>query len=369
MTFIMFLLTVTGIFVASNIYTTIPLAINFINNFQITVQQSSLSSSLFTVSYAVGLLCFGPLSDQFGRKKVLVYGLLFSVFFTFSIGLATSFFLLCVFRILQGFTLASFAPVAFALAFDLYPNKQRTLLLAYINTGFLAAGIIGQMISSIISYRFPWSYVFFFFAFCYLVLYILLSLSLPKTQKPKGSNFPLLHTFQELLKDRNLQKCYLITATIMFSFISFYTGLENFYTGPFQELTFIRSVGLAGAVLSLFSGKILVQIGLHKMLRGSLILGIISLTFMAIFPDLITLLFFSVLFVSSISILIPVVISLVGTIAGMERGKALSLYSFILLSCASLAAPVSLLIPFQLLLTALGFIFLINFCISFFIET
>nr|WP_263328382.1 MFS transporter [Neobacillus sp. Marseille-Q6967] len=365
---IMYLLTITGIFVASNIYTLIPLSNLIAASFEVPVQQVSIATSCFTIFYALGLLCFGPISDFIGRKNTLVIGLFGSAVFTISIGFANDIFLLCIFRSLQGFTLGSFAPVAFALTFDLYPPKQRSLLLALINTGFLAAGIIGQILSSLIAFQLTWIEVFFFFGGVYFILTIISYLALPSIKQPATIKSTVFRSFYLLLKNKELQKCYFITATLLFTFISFYGALEIFYQGTFEELLAIRAIGLLGAVLSLFTGKWFSKINLKMMLNFSFLAGIVSLVLMLVWPNKINLMVQSVLFVASISLLIPAVISIIGTVSGNERSKALSLYSFILLAFASLASPISLMLPFRLLITLLTVLFIINLCIAHFIK-
>src|SRR5690606_40453359 len=44
--------------------------------------------------------------------------------------------------------ISSFAPVTFLYVFELFNGKERTMWLALINTGFLTAGILGQLAAS-----------------------------------------------------------------------------------------------------------------------------------------------------------------------------------------------------------------------------
>ncbi len=62
-----------------------------------------LTMSLFTVGYAVSQLIYGPLSDRFGRKSVLVVGTAIYVVASFAAALATSIEMLIAFRVIQAF--------------------------------------------------------------------------------------------------------------------------------------------------------------------------------------------------------------------------------------------------------------------------
>ncbi|GLB58841.1 MFS transporter [Cytobacillus sp. NCCP-133] len=354
------ILTVTGIFVASNIYTLIPIYGDIADSFDVKENDIVGGGSLFAFFYAAGLLFFGPASDRFGRRKIIIMGLFASALSTFTVGLSTSIEALYITRSIQGLTLGSFAPVAFAYSFDLFPPKSRTLLLVFINTGFLVAGILGQLISSTITFYYEWGYAFYFFAFCYFVLFLISYKILPLTSQPSKSKASVLFIMRKLLKNRSLLKCYAIAFTLLFSFVALYDAIGRFFQGSRDDLFTLRAFGLIGAVLSLFTGKLIERMGIYSTMKLGLILGVFSIINMAVFSSTTALMAFSIIFVSSISLLVPTVITLIGMIAGTDRAKALSLYSFILLTGAGLASPIVMVLQFEYVLQLLLAFFLMN---------
>jgi MFS family permease len=354
------LLTVTGIFVASNIYTFIPIYGNVSQRLQIDTNHVVMAGSLFSLFYAIGLLYFGPASDRFGRRKTIILGMLASAVSTLFVGMANNEVTLYISRSLQGLMLGSFAPVAFAYSFDLYTEKKRTLLLAFINSGFLMAGIFGQLISSSITAVSHWYYVFYFFAACYLFLFIISMIVLPKTPMPPKGEQSVFSIMFGLLRNKTLLKCYGIAFTILFSFVAFYDALGRFFEGSSEQLFSLRAVGLTGAVLSLFTSRLMDRFGVTRTMFTGFVIGAISIFSMNLFQGLFALMALSILFVSSISLLLPTVITLVGTLGGKHRAKALSLYSFILLTGASIASPVVMLLDFHLVLLFLLLLFVLN---------
>ncbi|MBT2688976.1 MFS transporter [Bacillus sp. ISL-47] len=362
------ILTVTGIFVASNIYTLIPIYGDIADTFNVNENYIVGGGSLFAFFYAAGLLYFGPASDTFGRRKIITIGLLASSLSTFAVGLSTNVEALYISRSIQGLTLGSFAPVAFAYSFDLFPPKKRTLLLVFINTGFLIAGILGQLISSTITFYFQWSYAFYFFAICYFVLFLMSYKILPSTPPPANSRVSVIQTMKNLIKNSSLLKCYAITFTLLFSFVALYDSIGRFFQGTREDLFILRAVGLIGAVLSLFTGKLIDRIGIYATMKLGLLLGICSIINMAVFSSTPALMAFSILFVASISLLVPTVITLIGMIAGSDRAKALSLYSFILLTGASLASPVVMVLQYEYVLQLLLAFFLLNMVLGYFLS-
>lgn len=362
------LLTITGIFVASNIYTLIPIYKNVSESLQIGQNHVVLAGSLFSLFYAVGLLYFGPASDRFGRRKIIILGMLASSISTLLVGLASNTFSLYLARSLQGLTLGSFAPVAFAYTFDLYSEKKRTLLLVFINTGFLMAGIIGQLISSIITELSKWNHVYYFFAICYLFLFLVSLIILPNSKLPLQESRSVLSIMSNLVRNKSLLKCYGITFTLLFSFVALYDAIGRFFLGSPEQLFILRAVGLTGAILSLFTGRLIERFGVDRTMFTGFIIGAVSVFLMTFFQSLSSLMVLSIFFVASISLLIPTVITLVGTLGGIHRAKALSIYSFVLLTGASLASPIVMLLDFQLVLMLLLCFFLLNIISGLFIS-
>lgn len=73
---------------------------------------------------------------------------------------------------------------------------------------------------------------------------------------------------------------------------------------------------------------------------------------------------FAIFFVAAISLLIPALIEMIGTEAGVIKGKALALYSFTLLSGASLGSVVAALVSYHGLLFILLLSFITDFLFS-----
>jgi predicted MFS family arabinose efflux permease len=345
------LLTVTGIFVASNIYTFIPIYSQVAQSLLVSENQAVIAGSLFTLFYAFGLLCFGAMSDIIKIKIIIVWGMFGAAVATLVIGLAENMTILYFARAFQGFTLASFAPMAFAYTFDLFQGRQRTLLLVFINTGYLVAGIFGQLCSSFISSEFGWRFVFYFFSATYFLFFALSLYYLPDNHQSKTKKQSSPSGFSKLFKVKGLLPCYVITFSLLFSSVAFYDTIERSFTSA----QVLRMVGLIGAILSLFTGKLIEQFKTSGTLVLGTVIGIVSLLFMIFFKEKLIYLV-TILFISSIALLIPTIVSRIGSLTGEHRVKALSMYSFILLIGATFAPPLVIHLSFQqVLLVLIGF--------------
>jgi len=362
------LLTLCAIMVASNIYTLIPIYSVLADDLLIAESHVVLAGGLFTFFYACGLLSFGPVSDFTGRRKILVFGLLASALTTLAVGFSVGSLSLWIARSLQGITLATFASVAFAYSYDIFNFRQRTILVVLINTGFLIAGIFGQVASAFLADVFSWNSVFFFFSALYFFLFAAAFFLLKESPPPATEIKPLWKIFFQLLNEPRLMKCYVITFSLLFAIIAFYDAIGRFFDGPASDLLMIRLVGLIGASLSLFTGKLIDRWGELRTLMFGLAIGSTSAFMLLFFHSTGALIIFSIFFVSSISLVIPTVITLIGFYGSSQRAKALSLYSFILLTGASLAPPAAALLPFISVMILLSSLFTFNIVLCILIQ-
>ncbi len=349
-----------AVMVACNIYTFIPIYREIGASLSITQSEVVMAGTSFIFFYACGLLTFANAADHFGKKRILVWGMLASAFASGLVGLSTDFWSLFFTRGFQGLCLGSFAPVAFAYTYDLFSGKQRTLLLAFINTGFLFAGILGQLLSGGITQLSEWSRVFYFFAVVYAFLFVIGKHMLPLTNVQSVSPSYQLATIMKLLRRKELLYSYGIVFTLLASFIAYYDSLTRHLSGEEDLLFLTRSVGLIGAGLSLYTGRFMEVIGIYKTLFIGLALSIVSLVAALIYAiwHIPFIIISSILFVSAISLLIPTVITLIGNMSGKGRSQALSLYSFILLCGTSLAPLIVMNLSYvQSLYLLLGFCF------------
>ena len=100
--------------------------------FGATQAQVQLTFSGFVVAFGVFQLVYGPLSDRYGRKGVLVTGLALMALGSLVASLAPNLDVLIAARILQGTGSAAGTEVGRAMVQDRFQGPQRTKVMAYI---------------------------------------------------------------------------------------------------------------------------------------------------------------------------------------------------------------------------------------------
>ena len=94
-----------------------------------------LTLTTYMLGFAIGQLFYGPLSDRYGRRPVLLGGLVFFTCATFGCSFAPSIGGLIGLRILQGLGAASGSVIGRALTRDAYTFQEMPLVMSWISLG------------------------------------------------------------------------------------------------------------------------------------------------------------------------------------------------------------------------------------------
>lgn len=184
-------LTLSGLSVLSSLYMLIPLINQLSSDLHSPLNLIAYVNTAFSLFYAIGFLFIGPLAEKYGTQKVIVYGMLLLAAVTFIAGFSLTIEVLIAVRALQGFVATSFAPAALTYIAENYPADKRIAATSWLTTGFIAAGIIGQVISSVLERFWGWEAVFWAFGLVYLILAVLNGCILSPGQ-PKSTAAPAI---------------------------------------------------------------------------------------------------------------------------------------------------------------------------------
>lgn len=193
--FFVFILVITGQSAVDIYLPSFPAMVEF---FHTTKNMVQLSLSSFLVGYGGSQLIYGPLSDHFGRRPVLLFGMiLFSVasvlcFFSASIEM----FLL--FRLLQGIGVSVANVHQRALIRDIYSGKLLNKNASYVATIWALVPLVAPTIGGHIQYYLNWKINFIFLALVGFLLSLAIGLKLPETSA-RDQHAKL--TFKKVIKD------------------------------------------------------------------------------------------------------------------------------------------------------------------------
>lgn len=116
--------------------------------------------SSYLLMNAVTVLIYGKLSDLFGRKPILTFGIIIFLIGSLLCGMATSIEMLIVFRFIQGFGAGAVMPIASTIVGDMYTKEERAKIQGYLSSVWGISAILGPAIGGLLVQYVSWRFVF-----------------------------------------------------------------------------------------------------------------------------------------------------------------------------------------------------------------
>jgi EmrB/QacA subfamily drug resistance transporter len=104
---------------------------------------------------------YGKLSDMYGRKPILLWGIVVFLFGSALCGIAGSMIQLIIFRVVQGVGAAAITSTAFATPADLFVPADRPRYMGLFGAVFGLASVIGPFLGGVLTDQISWHWVFY----------------------------------------------------------------------------------------------------------------------------------------------------------------------------------------------------------------
>lgn len=163
-----------------------------------------LSLSVNFIGYCISLFVAGELADRYGRKPIILIGLLIFVIGSIFCLSTNIYYIFLIGRFLQGLGVAAPAMLSFLIVADLYPIKKQQSLLAILNgimnTGVASAPVIGSYITK----YFHWQGNFLALLSMGCIILLMTVLFVPHTKLSLTKNHSLLHGYKNIFQSSTL---------------------------------------------------------------------------------------------------------------------------------------------------------------------
>jgi EmrB/QacA subfamily drug resistance transporter len=116
--------------------------------------------SAYLLMNAVTVLIYGKLSDLFGRKPILFFGITIFLIGSILCGFATSMEQLILFRLIQGFGAGAVTPIATTIVGDIYSAEERAKVQGYLASVWGISAVTGPAVGGLLVQYVSWNYVF-----------------------------------------------------------------------------------------------------------------------------------------------------------------------------------------------------------------
>ena len=196
------------------------------DTFEVSAEVAQLTLSLSMLAIAVGTLAYGPLSDRYGRKPIMLLGLCITLVGSLFCYFAHSIEMLILGRFIQAFGGAVGMVLARAIVRDVYGPDEAARVIATLVMVMVVMPMLSPALGGELMQRFGWESVFLVMAALSLIIFAILQGSLRETlaaPAPFDGVGAMLGNFVHLFRSRAFRGyalCVAFVSVVFFAFIS-----------------------------------------------------------------------------------------------------------------------------------------------------
>jgi MFS transporter, DHA1 family, multidrug resistance protein len=201
--------------------------------FQTDAQAAKGTVTVFLLGFAVSQLIWGPLSDRFGRKPVLLVGLAISVLGALLTGFAPTIELFMTTRFLEALGLGVSSVVARAMLTDVLDRSHIANTMAQVATVVALVPAVAPIIGGYLAFWLSWQGIFFALALYGAAICLIARLALPETIRTRIPSLRIggiLHSDVEMLRNVRYSSYILIYAIAFGGLFGYYATTPYLFT-------------------------------------------------------------------------------------------------------------------------------------------
>ncbi|WP_353278330.1 multidrug effflux MFS transporter [Wolbachia endosymbiont (group B) of Longitarsus flavicornis] len=226
----------------------VPSFPDMVRYFNVSEGTIQLTIAYNFLGFCIGGLFFGPLSECYGRRRIMIIGNTLLLIGAVGCVFAPSVFSLLISRFIQGIG-ASTSVVVFAIVADSYQGDKAIKFIGIMNSVLTVvmaiAPVLGSFINQIVGWRGNYATV----AILCLISWVLLLFLLPETKKDRDifSLKKMMKDYRKLLSSSKFMVLSLQQSLFSAAYMSFIT------CGPFL---YMETFGLSSTIYALHQGAI-----------------------------------------------------------------------------------------------------------------
>lgn len=237
----------------------------------------------FLIGFSVAQLAYGPLADRYGRRPVLIFGLVASAITNLIAAISGSFVLLLIARLASGAAVAGARVVTVALVRDCYSGRAMARVMSLAFIFFMAAPVLAPTFGELVLAFGSWRWIFGGIAIVTVAILIWFVLRMPETL-PVSDRQPLvpqriLNGYRTVLRDRYAVGYTVAAALLSGGLFGFVGSIQQIMEVVFErpKLLTIVFACVAGTMAagSFFNSRIVMRFG-TRLISHAALLGLVA---------------------------------------------------------------------------------------------
>lgn len=239
--------------------------------------RAQLVLSVFIVGMAIGTFVMGPLSDSFGRKRVIYYGAALYITCALICALTQSFEVLLFARMMQGIGASAPRVVSQALVRDYYQGREMARISSLIMIVFSIVPAIAPLLGSFVMLAFQWQAIFGMFIVFVALSTVWMGLRVDETVGPDNRMAFRLRPIKSAIKEVLTHPMIVIAIFgLIFAYCVLFVAI--FLVQPVFEQVFDRGesfpywfalVAVLSASASYVNARLVRRLGMRKLIDAA----------------------------------------------------------------------------------------------------
>lgn len=241
-----------------------------------------LTLSVYLLGFGAGQLLVGPLSDRFGRRPVMLWGMLVFLLSTLACVFAESLAVLVGARLLQALGACAGPVLGRAVVRDLYGPAESARMLSHVSTATALAPLLAPLFGGWLTAAWGWRATFVVLAVYAVLLMLAVAMLLRETNRHPDADAMrpgrMLANYRTLLADPAYRGALLIGCGAFAALFAFISGspfvfIEHFGLSP-QQMGLVFGLNVTGFMIgSTLSARHSRRLGPARLIRYGVWIG------------------------------------------------------------------------------------------------
>lgn len=242
-----------------------------------------LTLSVNLIAHCVTALFIGNLGDKYGRKPIMILGLIIFIIGSFFCVFAQNYPILILGRLLQGIGIAAPSVLSYVVVADLFSARKMQIISGYINASITIGMAAAPVLGSYINLFFNWQGSFTALLIMGVICLLLVAVFIPNTAKPDEEVEISLRGYLPVLKDKKVL-LYLISLGFAMQCYWVFIGMspilymEDLNVNLEKFGLYQGAIAATFGVVSFFSGTLIKKYGSKKCFYASCVIIAIFFT-------------------------------------------------------------------------------------------